>query len=63
MADTRLHSHNAQTQYGKRLILLNAIDAYKLIPHVVEDEDYEKPEPVFIKPICSRKLILKLIRF
>ncbi len=38
MEDTRLLE---QTQYGKRLILLNAIDAYELIPPEVEDEDYE----------------------
>jgi hypothetical protein len=60
MEGTRLR---ARTQFGRRLILPNAIDAYELIPPEVEDEDYEKPEPVFIKPICSRKLILKLIRF
>jgi hypothetical protein len=38
--DTRLLAH---TQYGKRLILPNAIDAYELIPPEVEDEDCEKP--------------------
>ncbi len=37
MENTRLL---AQTQFGNRLILLNAMDAYELILHEVEDEDY-----------------------
>jgi hypothetical protein len=40
MEDTRLL---AQTQFSKRLVMLNAIDAHELIPPEMGDEEYEEP--------------------
>jgi hypothetical protein len=42
MEDTRLL---AQTQFRKRLVMLNATDANELIPPEMADEDYEEPRP------------------
>ncbi len=40
MEDTRLL---VQTQFGKRLILMSAIDAHEYIPPEADDEEYEEP--------------------
>jgi hypothetical protein len=39
MEDIRLL---VQTQFGKRLVLLNAIDAYELIPPKMDDEVHDR---------------------